>query len=522
MNWKQFKNLFKEKRASDSSFILGLDLGNATSAIAYFDMFTNSPEVIDISGGYGKPVAPTVMQYIPAAKEWVFGEYALLNRGVGNEITVMDLIQKLGSRNFIEIGGKAISIPNILGIFLKELISNCKSLNPKAEIAGIIVAVADFCTEDYLTELQLAFKIAGYEKELIEFVPERLCVFTEYFSHSAPKKSRALHLDFGGRGLRGGLYDITGSGECLILKNISFLDNADLSVNNVDAAVEELFGNIYSESNSEKKVGAASQIREQISNFAYQHKDVLFQKNILTKPLKLYFTFSHPPFQKSITKKDIDALIEPFVKKFKELLAEMFEKNLYDLTEKLNHEDVDTVICTGGGFEMLWARNVVSEVFPAAKIVNKKAKCTAALGASLIAAKRLGVIETANIKLEDRLKLKFDFGFLAKTDSKEKFIPLVERNSFWWQNIFSRRFLINEQTGENYTFEFLKRDENGEITKVRDFELEGLPKRPKAASFFDVSVVFEGYDNILLKVTDCGFGELFEKTNYAQEFRFSV
>lgn len=522
MNWKKFKNLFKENKSSEASFILGLDLGNATSAIAYFDMFSNEPEIIDISGGYGKPVAPTVMQYIPATKEWVFGEYALLNRGVGNEITVTNLIQKLGQRSFIEVDGKAVSISNILAIYLKELISNCKSLNPKAEIAGIIVAVADFCTQDAIDELYLSFKIAGYEKELIDFVPERLCVFSSYISAKDEKTGRTLLLDFGARSLRGGLYDISSDKDKVTVKNLSFLDDNSISVDLVDESVEKLFTQIYTESQNIKTFGLPGQLRDQLTSFAYQHKDLLFQKNILSKPLKLYFTFSHPPFQKSITKNAVDELIKPYVDNFTAFLERLFEKNLYDLNTKLYPKDVTAVICTGGGFEMLWARNVVADFFPGANITHKNAKCVTAEGASVIAAAKLGVIDATPVIMEDRLKLKYDFGFIAVNENKEKFIPLIERNSFWWQSTFSRRFLLNKETNRRYTLEFFKRDETGEITKIRDFELIGLPDRQKGASFFSISASFESYDNIFISISDEGFGELFEKTAYRQEFSVSI
>jgi len=522
MNWKKFKNLFAEDKASESSFIIGLDLGSASSAIAYYDMFSQRPSIIDISGGYGKPVAPTVMQYIPASKEWVFGEYALLNRGVGSEITITGIINKLGQHSFIEAGGRAVSIPNILALYLKELISNCKSLNPKAEIAGIVVAVPDFCPKDVLDEMQLAFKIAGFDKELIDFAPERLCVFNKHFMDFAPQNARAVLIDFGARSIRGALYDLSNGADGITLKNLSFLEDESIGTNRVDKAVLELFSGIFANSRDVPINSLSGQVKDQIKSFAYQHKDLLFQKNILAKPLKLYFNFSHPPFAHSLTRADADAFLQPFAKGFYDFLNRLFEKNLYDLNESLDPKSIDTVILTGGGFEMLWARNAVSDFFPDASILQKNTKDAAALGASLLAAGRLGVIDIPNIIFEDRLKLKYDFGIKAVTDNKERFIPLVERNSFWWQTAFNRRILLSEEQGGQCILPFYKRDENGEVSKVCDIGLTDLPNRSKPAGFFRLSLRFESYDSIILSISDEGFGELFENTGYRQDFRFEA
>jgi molecular chaperone DnaK (HSP70) len=408
----------------------------------------------------------------------------------------------------------------VLGLYLKELISNCKNLNPKAEIAGIVAAVPDFCASEVTDELYLAFKIAGYEKELIDFVPERLCVFSKYFMEQKPKNERAALIDFGARSLRGGLYDISGDTYSVTIKNLSFANDESISVSLIDKAAEELFGRIYADSRGGKVSGANT--KEQISAFTYQHKDLLFQKNILSKPLKLYFNFANPPFMQSLTKDIVDNIQSPFIQRFAVFFDKLFEKNLYSLNEKIDPESINTVICTGGGFEMLWARDIVADFFPNAEIIQKNTKATTALGASIAAAGKLGVINIPEFNFFDRLKLKYDFGIIALTDGKNRFVPLVERNSFWWQDTFNRRILINEECGESFTLEFFKRDENGQIIKIRGFTLDDLPRRPKSAGFFDITLTFENYDNIILSVIDGGFGELFKKTDYRREFRFSA
>lgn len=523
LNWKKFKNLFSEDNKSESEFIIGLDLGNATSAIAYFDMFANQPQIIDISGGYGKPVTPTVMQYIPTTKEWVFGEYAVLNRGIGKEVTISDLISKLGKRQFIEVDGKAISIANVLAIFLKELLKSCRNINPKAEIVGIIVAVPDFFSQEASDELMLAFKIAGYEKEFIDFITDKVCIFQKYFYEKKVKDETVLLLDFGSRSLRGGIYEIKEKGSSI--RNLSFLKNDEIGMALIDEEVSKLLEDMYINEQKSSSLRLSSQIKEQLAAFSYQHKDLLFQKGILSKPVKLYFTFAYPPFQKTVSKEIMDSLIKPFYSRTELFIKELFKKNLYDSTKLLRPSSINTIICTGGGFEMLWVRTLIEDYFPTAKIlIFKNSKCAIAEGASIAAAHKLKVIDAAEIIIDDKLKLRYDYGIMILQNGREKFNPIVERNSFWWQNTFQSRFIIKQDTNESneYYLNIFKRDETGDVTDFVKLPLKNLPKRPKGTTCLSLNLNFKSYNHIMATVYDEGFGQLFERTDYAEEFFIDI
>ncbi|GHU73798.1 hypothetical protein FACS1894188_00250 [Clostridia bacterium] len=513
MNWKKFK--IQENKPSEGSFILGIDLGNSSSALAYFDLLRNAPEIIDISGGYGKPAAPTVMQYIPTTKEWVFGEYALLNRGLSGDITLTGLLANLGQ--LIEIDKKMVNAANVLGIFLKELIGNCKGINPKAEVVGIVAAIPDFMPQETQEELRKAFVFAGFEKELIEFVPENICIFNKYFFNKPyKKKETVLLLDFGGRGLRGGIYELNDTQ----IKNLSYLNSAEISVSRVENAVTNLFTSIYMAQTKSPKI--SKQVKEQISSFTYQHKDLLFQKP-LTKTIKLYFTFAYPPFQSSITKETVDNLTAPYAAMFRDFLEKLFEKNLYDTSKKLSPDMVNTVVCTGGGFGMVWAKSAVRAFFPNSEVlIYKNVKCAIAEGASIIAANKLDAFKTDKLTIYDKLKLPYDFGFKVFKDGQERFIPIVERSSFWWQSTFTKLFILCENIENNsYDLEFFRRDEKGEISREITLKLENLPKRPKGTLRLAVSLKFDNCEKMNITVRDDGFGSIFKKSSYAQNFQIN-
>jgi molecular chaperone DnaK (HSP70) len=521
MHWKHYKNLPDTQKRDESYYIIGLDIGNDTSGIACYNIAENAPETIDLSGGYGKPSIPTVMQYIAETREWVYGEYAILNRGVGTEVTLSDLIQRLGSSDYIDVAEKPKSVVSILALFLKEILSNVKNINPKAEIVGIVAAIPAYFSEKAQAELMQAFKAAGYERELIALVPDRECVFTHHYQRHTPREERALLFDYGSREVRGGLYHVMPQGDTLAVKSISSLFDDTIGTVSIVSDVCDMFESFLLAQQSEKSL--SRQMTEQVSAFVYQNKDMLFQKTIRTKAAKLYFNFAYPPFQQTLNNDDATRLVKPYKQRFNCFMREVLQKNLYE--EEIRPQDISTVLCVGGGFEMLWAREAVGEMYTQAQVrFHKNAKLVTAEGAALVAAQRLGIAEGPAVSLEDKHQLTFDIGL---SDGKA-FLPLAERNSFWWQNHTDKLILVNRAIGDPHDWtknelyalrlRLARRNSSGEAQHLADLDLIGLPERPKGTTRLGIGLEFASNKDVTVKVRDLGFGELFPQSEYEKAF----
>ena len=99
---------------NENKFIIGIDLGNLTSTISYFDFNQMDIEVVDISGGYGKVSVPTVVSYNIDTEDWIFGEYAILSKGFGNELIIENIIDNLGKGLTYTVNDKSISLTLVL------------------------------------------------------------------------------------------------------------------------------------------------------------------------------------------------------------------------------------------------------------------------------------------------------------------------------------------------------------------------------------------------------------------------
>ena len=519
MNWKKYETLGNTAKGDETHYIIGLDIGNDSSAIAFYNLPNQEPESIDLSGGYGKPSIPTVMQYISENKEWVFGEYAVLNRGVGEEITLSSLMSRLGKFDYINVDHRSVSIASVLSLFIKEILASVKNFNPNAEIVGIVATVPAYFSEHAQEEFKRAFKHAGYEKELIAFVPDRECILTNHYRHLPETNENVLLLDFGSRELRGGLYSVTTENNTVNITSMSSVFDSAISTSKINRDVNNMFETFVFSQIKAPNSNQARQLREHTSAFSYQHKDMLFQKNITQKPMKFYFNFAYPPLQQIVDNNQVQTIIKPYVIKFNQFIQSVLDKNLYN--KKIDPTNIDRVICVGGGFEMLWAKEAIMEIFNKDQIsFYKNPKMVIAEGASLVAASRLNVPSASNIaiNIKDEHQLTGDVGLW---DGKS-FLPLVERNSFWWQNHSSKIVLVNAQVTDSITFEIAERNKSGENRSITKITINEMPKRPKGVTKLEFEVRFKSNKELTLNIRDMGFGDLFPVTNYNRTVEVSL
>jgi len=498
MRWTTYKDLLATEKRDETYYIIGLDIGNESTSIAYYNLHENAPEAIDLSGGYGKPSIPTVMQYILETKEWVFGEYAILNQGSGSEINLRNLLPRLGKHEYLEINKKAIQFAEILAIFIKEVLSNVRNINPKAEIAGIIASIPDNLNHAAQQELKEAFKLAGYEKELIDLVPNRECALAYHNRNHPLTNSKILLLDYGSGGVRGGVYE---NGK-VALSNIF---NNKIGTSPLLADVNSFF--------SQKYKGERSLIfNSQLFAFTHQHKDMLFQKNIRTKPIKLYYNFVYPPFQQTIAHEHVSKLIEPYVYGFNRLISDVLSKNT--LGKRILPRDIDAVLCTGGGFEMLWAREAIADIFSQSQIhMYRNPKLIIAEGAAQTAAFQLGIAPGQPFDIVDNHKLAADIGI----KSGDNFLPLALGESYWWQAHEPTLVLANENIGDKLNLTITQKSPDHSERILASPTLTGLPKRKKGTTCLSINTEFISNTKMKLKVSDIGFGEISPKTDYQEE-----
>lgn len=522
MNWKSLK---KEILSSDSDFndeskfILGLDIGNSTSTISYWNFNLNEPQIIDISGGYGNPAMPTVVQYIPENKEWVFGEYALLNKGYFKDLTFTNLVDRLGTKEILEVDGKSMSIPQILGRFIKALVETSININPNAEISGVVVAVPTYMDETSKTELKRAIDIAGLEKEFIGFVTDRECAIKYYYyGEKEAVAEKIVMIDYGSREIRGGVYEIIPRGDTLDITAMSSIVNEEIAAQKVDQLVRDLFVKYYCNGTKKYINEIDNATKLQLEAFAYQNRSILFQN--IDKAVKIYFNFAFPAFQKTISQEETTEFIIPLQNKLGHFLSEVCNKVV---RHPIDTSEITKVICLGGGFEMRWAKETVDNMFPSSKIVTMKgAKGITSQGACISAVIELGLLKKIKYNIKDFNIVEYDIGIKAISDKREQFIALIEKGSFWWKKHDEKIFILNADKAENPLIHVYCKNDSGEEVSLVTIDLKELPDRPKRTTRLKMNINFKTYNTVTIGIKDLGLGEFFEPSDFEKNVEVKI
>ena len=164
---------------------------------------------------------------------------------------------------------------------------------------------------------------------------------------------------------------------------------------------------------------------------------------------------------------------------------------------------------------MNWIKQAVIDIFGESRsVIYKNPKNILSYGACLIAAKYFNVIKSKKIVFSENITLTQDIGLIfCDKDNGSKFIPFIEKNSFWRQKFKSKSVIINE-IDEPPCLNVFKKDKEGNLIIVGRIILDDLPKRPKGTNCFDILFEFIEYNKLNIKIKDLGFGDFFKKTDY--------
>lgn len=492
---------------SEDKFIIGIDLGNNSSTISYFDFNKEDIDVVDISGGYGKISVPTIVSYNMDTKDWVFGEYAILNRGFSNELIVENIVENLGKNITYEIDGKTVSLSFILAKFIGFLLENIKNINPNAKIEGIVLCVSCCVNEDITKDIKDAFKELNIEHLLLKIANDKECILKSYFYENDINGDKILLIDYSSRQVRANIYQIHSDGAIKCLKASSSENIAEKVL--FDNTKELILKKFIEETG---KLDLTEYEKINLDTFTYQQFDIIFQRQIVSD-IKLYYNFFYPPFQKTITKTELFNIILKFENEINIFLNELFE-NL-----PFKESEIKNIVLSGGGIEIDFIHKYMKSRFNIEKNFKGKAKRLLSDGACIIATQELGVLPKDKMHVEDLERLSFDIGVFIKDKQEDKFEILANKNSFIWQKFDKKVFLIDSKIID---FDLVYEKDINDYTILKNIHIDlGMYNQ-----FFErdiktirllVWIEFKSPKELVLVLEDFGFGEIYPKTDFKQE-----
>lgn len=532
LNWEDYRKQIEELgELPEDWYILGIDLGTTNSIVSYWDNINGKPEPIDISNGFGKIPLPSVVQYRKdddEEGEWVIGEEAYRSMKIYPETTIRSIKRKMGTDEKIVIDNKEYLPEDISAKILTELAEHCQSLNPKAEIAGVVVSVPYDFDDAAKKATMCACEKAGFKDKLICLIEEPKAAALAYnFRHNLEENEKFMVFDFGGGTLDITLFHVMEKNEKRMkLQVISEGGEAYHGGDNIDEALCGLCYSFIENKTKQRKEDIAPENIVEIVSRAIEAKERLSG----VKNFRIPFTFCIPPFVEQISRESFEELISDFIEKTRKLVLKALREAY---TGALNADDIDRVLLEGGSSQMPWVKDMLTGIFNNENkiYVSERPALDISLGATYYAAMKMGLLsqpdlEAEKISVEFEVTVPHDIGFEIVNNSRKSFYTMIKRGTPYALAKKSQIFTLSGDTSEEMTaldlkiMERIDKEDTIERCKlIGEVQIKGLPERPSGKTKLKITLMVEEEGGIVKgTVEDMGFGSEYPKSDYFQSF----
>lgn len=533
MNWEDYRREIEERIEGKGAlpeewYILGIDLGTTNSVVSYWDDAAKQPVPVDVSNGFGKIPLPSVVQYRGGDEgEWVVGEEAFRSIKMYPESTVRSIKRKMGTDERVELGDKGHLPEEISARILVELVGHVQNLNPKAEVAAVVVSVPYDFDDAAKKATMRAVEIAGLKDRLICLIEEPKAAALSYnFRRELCLDERILVFDFGGGTLDITLFHVTEKDEnSLKLMVISEGGEASHGGDNID---DRLMGQCYEYIANKAGAGIGDIAPENQAEIALRAREAK-ERLSGVKTFRIPFTFCIPPFVEQLSREDFEALIAPFIEKTRKLVQKTLREAY---AGAVTPDMVDRVLLEGGSSQMPWVRNMLIEIFnDEEKIyVSERPALDISLGATYYAAMKMGLLSGRDMSAE-RLDVEFlvtvphDIGLEIESGGKKTFFTMIRRGTPYEFAKKSQVFTLSGDTPEDMTEFYLKileridKEHKFEDCKlIGEVEIKGLPQRPSGKTRLRITLMVEEEGGLVRgSVEDMGSDD-FEPSGFKEDF----
>ena len=531
MNWEQYRiEVEKRKNLPEDWYILGIDLGTTNSIISYWDNQSKKPEPIDISNGFGKIPLPSVVQYRQDEDEgeWIIGEEAYRSYKVYPETTIRSIKRKMGTNEKININGEDYLPEDISAKILNELVFYVQNLNPKAEIAGLVVSVPYDFDDAAKKATMRACEIAGLSDKLICLVEEPKAAALAYnFRHQLTLNEKILVFDFGGGTLDITLFRVTEKTDGNIkLQVISEGGEAYHGGDNIDEKLQEKCYEYIKNRAGQEKSDVAIENQVEIITRSREAKERLSG----VKSFRIPFTFCIPPFVEQITREEFEELISAFIDKTRKLVLKALREAY---TGSITPDAVGRVLLEGGSSAMPWVKDMLIGIFNDENKIytSERPALDISLGATYYAAMKMGLLqnpdmETEKINVEFLVTVPHDIGLEIQSGARKSFFTMIRRGTPYEFAKKSQIFTLSGTTPEDMSEFYLKIleriDKEDTIDNCRligEVEIKGLPKRPSGKTKLKITLMVEEEGGLVKgQVKDLGYEDEFAASGFKEDF----
>lgn len=528
--WEKYRQAILNKdKIEENWYILGIDLGTTHSVVSYFNLTNKKPEPIDVSQGFGKIPMPSVIQYRnEVEEEWVIGEEAYKSMLLYPNDTVMSIKRKMGSNETILLGEKKYLPEELSAKLIQALLTHATALNPNNLLVGVVVSVPYDFDDAAKKATFKACQLAGIQEVLIGLIEEpKAAALAYHFRHSLSKDNKMMVFDFGGGTLDITIFKVAEmTPECIQLKVISEGGDALHGGDQIDVILLEYLYEVLFEKTGLTKDKLSKEHQIELRQSARDIKERLSG----VKKIRVPFTFCIPPFMIEITRELLEAMIDDFIQKTKQLVLRAM---LEGYEGRIHPNDIDIVLLEGGSSSAPWVKEMLISIFNDFEKIwsADKPALDISLGATYYGAIKMGLLEhpdmlTSGQMVQFELTVPHDVGLEVDYFDKKAFHPLISRGTPYLLSQKSQVFNMNGDKDSEMTeltiniLERMHKEDNIESCRlIGEVIINGLPKRPLGKTKLKVTLSIEEASGIVKgEVEDLGYPGLYEPSGFKTQF----
>jgi len=449
----------------------------------------------------------------------------------------------MGTNETVKLGSKDYLPEEISAKILQELVGHAQSMNPKAEIAGLVVSVPYDFDDAAQKATVRACEMAGLKDKLICLIKEPNAAALAYnFRQQLKEDERIMVFDFGGGTLDITLFHVTERDDARIkLQVISQGGEAHHGGDDIDAALIAMCGDLIHAKTGKPAAELAIENQVELVARAREAKERLSG----VQRFRIPFTFCIPPFVEQITREEFHNLIHPFIDKTRKLVLKALRETY---TGSLTPNDIDRVLLEGGSSQMPWVREMLLDIFSdEAKIYSSdRPALDISLGATYYAAMKMGLLASpdvesektgaaapasasasaAKMSVEFEVTVSHDIGLELASGARKSFFPMIRRGTSFALAKKSHVFTLSGATPDEMTgldlkiLERIDANDAYEACKViGEVSIRGLPVRPSGKTKLRVTLMVEEEGGLVRgMVEDMGFGEEYPASGFKESF----
>ncbi len=480
---------------------LSIDIGKYSTKASY--LINDNIAFVDFSGGYGEKSILSHIFYSFETDEYIFGEYAKSEMEYSKGLFFDDIISLVEENKNHTLNKNKVSGVEIFSKYIENILEFMTGINPNIEGFEIIF-VNQYNNKNFKENVQ---KIGRFIKNINKIVVLDN-ISTLMSDEKFLEEGDYLLVDIGHSSLK--FYDLQKENEKVYVTN--YIENKDFGLFSFESYIYYMFTKALSDKLIEESQSIEN-YNSNIEQLVLENKAKIIDMYKTKKDVKIYFDFITPPFAHTVNNSDVVKDITTVSKNIKKFLEENLQNDKYK-----------NIAVVGYGVNFLYLTEVFQQHFNNTLILKEDFYTNVALNYFnntniFVVVDKQKEFKKDKHKIEHIKKYKsttkrdLSLGIMAKD-----FLPIWKSN----EKVKDISIFVNQYVENTLELPIVLKDDEDTIIKEHILKINCFENREKGTVKLNIKAKCINNKNVHIFVKDLGFGDIYNSTNYMEEFVIKV